>query len=289
MMERMTYTNEKGMAVEFSASSVYHANHVIGVCDTRNTVFTVQSMGQDGDTYVGGRIDRREIEITGSIREPDKARAFELRRQMSRALNPQLSATLTYRFGDTVRIIDCVPDSAPIYSRSAVLLDYAVSLICHNPFWREENEQAAQIAAWVGDWEFPFDIPEDTGMEFGHREPSLIVTVTNRGDVRTGMRVVFRAVGDLTDPSLLNINTSEYIKLTTNMAAGDVIIVTTHYGRKRVIQRRGGVTSDALYLLDPDSVFLTLDVGDNQFRYDAGANIQNLEVTLFFSHQYLSP
>ena len=288
MIEQLIYTNEKSMAVEFSTSSVYHTNHITGLSDTRNTVFTVQSMGQDGDTYIGGRIDRREIEITGSIREPDKARAFVLRRELSRVLNPQLSATLTYRFGDTVRIIDCVPDSAPSYSRSAVLLDYAVSLICPNPFWREENEQSAQIAAWVGDWEFPFEIPMDTGMEFGHREPSLIVTVTNRGDVRTGMRMVFRAVGDLTDPSLLNINTGESIKLSTGMAAGDVIIVTTHFGRKRVIQRRGGVVSDALYLLDPDSVFLTLDVGDSQFRYDAGTNIQNLEVTLFFNNQYLS-
>ena len=221
-MERLTYTNEHGESVEFSHRSVFHTNHVTGLSDTRNDVFSIQSMGQDGDTHVGGRIARREIEIMGAIRERDKERAFALRRRLARVLNPHLAATLTYRCGDTKRVIDCVPDSAPVFSRDAVLLSFDVSLTCPDPFWRDAGESVEHTAEWRPLWEFPFEIPIDTGMEFGYRAPSLIATAVNRGDVKSGMRVEFRAVGPLTDPSLLDINTRQFIKLNCEMVYGDV-------------------------------------------------------------------
>ena len=287
-MERLIYTNENGESVEFSHRSVFHSNHITGLSDTRNDVFTIQSMGQDGDTYVGGRIARREIEIFGTVRTRDKARAFRLRRWLARVLNPHLAATLTYRCGDTVRVIDCVPENAPTFSREAVFLDYEVILTCPGPFWRDAVESAEQIAEWIPLWDFPFEIPVDTGMEFGYRAPSLIATAVNRGDVKSGMRVEFRAVGPLSNPSLFDINTRQFIKLNHEMAAGDVITVTTYYGRKGVRLRRGGVETDAFHLLDPDSTYLMLDIGSNQYRYDADSNLNNLEVTIYHNNSYLS-
>ena len=71
MMERLTYKNDRGESVDFSHRSVFHTNHITGLSDTRNDVFTIQSVGQDGDSYVGGRIARREIEIFGAIRARD--------------------------------------------------------------------------------------------------------------------------------------------------------------------------------------------------------------------------
>ena len=288
MIERLIYINERGESVEFSHRSVFHTNHVTGLSDTRNDVFTIQSMGQDGDTYVSGRIARREIEIIGTIRERDKTRAFQLRRWLARVLNPHLTATLTYRCGDTVRVIDCVPENAPKFSRDAVFLDYEVILTCPNPFWRDVKESVEQIAEWIPLWEFPFKIPLPDGMEFGYRAPSLIATAVNLGDVKSGMRVEFRAVGPLTDPSLLDINTRQFIKLNCEMIAGDVITVTTYYGRKGVRLRRGGVEADAFHLIDPDSTYLLLDIGSNQYRYDAESNLNNLEVTIYHNNHYLS-
>jgi len=163
-----------------------------------------------------------------------------------------------------------------------------VILTCPNPFWRDTKESAEQIAEWIPLWEFPFEIPHPDGMEFGYRAPSLIATAVNRGDVRSGMRVEFRAVGPLTNPSLFDINTREFIKLNCEMVYGDVITVTTYYGLKGVRLRRGGVETDAFYLLDPDSTYLLLDIGANQYRYDAESNLNNLEVTIFHNNNYLA-
>lgn len=286
-IEKLIYTNERGESITFSHASIYHTNEVSGLSDVRNAIYSINSMGQDGDTYLGNRIESREIEIVGSIRERDKERMREYRRQMNRVLNPQYAATLTYEYGDFRRVIDCKVDNAPMFSRKAIFQDFTVQLLCLNPFWRKESKTRDDIATWIGGLEFPEEIPDATGWEIGYRQPSLIVNVYNDGDVKTGIRVEFRALGVVLNPSLLNVDTQEFIKLNFEMEAGDVLSVSTGYGEKEVLLRRGGVTSDAFRYLDVESSYLQLAVGDNLFRYSAEGNPENLEVSIYHDDLYL--
>jgi len=286
-IERLTYTNERGESIEFSHASIYHTNEVSGLSDIRNAIYSISSMGQDGDTYLGNRIQSREIEIVGSIATRDKTEALTMRRWLNHVLNPQIGATLVYEYGDFKRVIDCRVDNAPMYNRAAIMQGYTVQLICLNPFWREETESMTAIAAWLGLFEFELEIPIEDGIEMGRREPSMIVNVYNEGDVRAGIRIDFRALGTVANPSLLNISTGEKIQINYTMLAGDVLSVSTYYGGKEVTLRSGGHTINAFRFLDPDSSYLQLEVGDNLFRYDAASNVDGLEVSIFHNNQYL--
>lgn len=288
-IERLTYTNERGESVEFSHVSTYHTNmyDVSGLADVRNAIYSISSMGQDGDTYLGNRIESREIEITGSIKERDKGKSLELRRKLNHILNPHLAATLTYEYGDFRRVIDCKVDNAPIYSRRAILQDFTVQLICLNPFWRRESETREEIATWIGAFEFPEEIPEPEGWEIGYRKPSLIVNVYNGGDVAAGLKIVFRATGEVTNPQLLNVDTREFIKFNIQLKAGDELTISTGYGEKETTLKRNGTITDAFRYIDVDSTYLQLSVGDNLFRYSADALEDNLEVTIYHNDYYL--
>ena len=72
--EKLIYTNERGDSIEFSPASSYHVNFkdVTGLSDVRNAIYSTNSMGQDGDTYLGYRIESRDIDIVGYIKERDK-------------------------------------------------------------------------------------------------------------------------------------------------------------------------------------------------------------------------
>lgn len=290
-IEKLIYTNERGETIEFSHASVYHTNEVSGLSDIRNAIYSINSMGQDGDTYLGNRIQSREIEIVGSIATRNKDETVTLRRRLNHVLNPKIGATLTYVYGDFKRVIDCRVDNAPVYSRKAIFQDYTVQLVCHNPFWREEAESKTDIASWIGGFEFPeplgLEIPMEEGWEIGYREPSLIVNVYNGGDVKSGVRIDFRALGTVVNPSLLNIDTQEFIKVNYTLEAGDVLSVSTYYGQKEVFLKTGGQTIDAFRYLDPDSSYIQLEVGDNLFRYDAESNVAGLEVSIYHNNQYL--
>ena len=298
--ETLYYINERGQRLTFSPASEYHVNikDVGGLSDIRNQIYSINSMGQDGDTYLGNRIESRDIEIVGSIKERDKERGQRLRRQLNNILNPQFSAKLIYEFGDFRRVIDCVINNAPVFIKKPIFEEFTIQLSCLFPFWREENESRFDVATWIGGMEFPIDRPEydlpqgleipiDGTWQIGWREPALIVNVINTGDVRAGMRIDFRSLGTLVNPSLLNVATGEFIRINITMLPGDVITVRTGFGEKGVTLRRRGEITDAFRFLDPDSTYLQLEVGDNIFRYDADVNMESLDITIHHFNFFL--
>jgi hypothetical protein len=149
------------------------------------------------------------------------------------------------------------------------------------------------VAAWVGAFEFPLpdglEIYEsDTTWEVGYREPALIVNVYNPGDWSAGVRAEFRAWGTLTNPSLLNVKTGKFIRLTNlEMTAGDKVIISTGYGKKRISLIRDGVATDAFQHWDIDSTYFELEPGDNLFSYDAESGKEMLEVSIYHDNYYL--
>lgn len=291
--ERLIYTNENGESLELGVSGTYyHCNiskDVTGLSDVKNTIYSSNSMGQHGDTYIGQRIEPREIEATGCIKTRDKAQAYSLRRKALKILNPELQGTLTYIFGDFRRVIDCRIDASPEFYRKNVFVQFDITFNCLNPFWREEAETKEDIASWVAAWEFPceIDAEDEESMIFGYREESVIVDCYNEGDVSTGMRIKFTALGTVTNPVLLNVDTQEFIQINTTMQTGDVIVITTEYGNKKATLTRNGVTSDYFRYIDVDSTFMQLEIGDNIFRYDAEGGVNSLEVSIFYNAKYL--
>ena len=170
LVETLTYENERGEALVFSHASAFCPQEVTGLTDVRSTIYSINSMGQSGDSYVASRIESREIDISGSIRERDAATAKELRRELARVLNPKLKGVLTYQYGDFVRVIDCHASSSPVVTKKPqeIYHKFAVTLSCLDPFWRERTESRTDVAAWVGSLKFPVTI---TGSRYGARIP----------------------------------------------------------------------------------------------------------------------
>lgn len=290
--ESLRYVNSRGESITFGIGSKYHVNvqkDVSGISDITNTIYSTGSMGQHGDTLVGNRIEPRDIEITGKIQDPDKDTQLRLRREAVRILNPDLLGTLYYQYGDYIKKIGAKAKKTPRFSHPNISEEFSILFRCLDPFWRDEAEVREEVATWVGDWEFPCEIDKDDpqDMIFGHHEESVIVTVYNAGHIATGMRIVFRALGELQNPQLFNVATREYMKLNYTMQGGDVITIDTSYGAKSIILTRNGVETNIYRYMDVDSTFLQLDIGDNIFRYDADDGLSNLEVTVYFAQKYL--
>lgn len=288
-MERLFYINDKGNKVEFSTKSIYHvniSNDVIGISDSKNEIYSFSTIGNDGMTILGNTIKSKTIEIAGNINETNKERAIEARRRLNVILNPNQKGRLRYENGDLVRVIECQAETV-IFKRSKVFYQFIVHFICPDPYWKDEAESVEDIASWIGGLQFPLEIAE-TGIEIGYREPSLIVNVNNRGDVKTGIRIVFRANATVTNPKLLNVDTREFIKFNNlTLYSGDVLEVSTHYGKKKITLNRNGIITDAFKYLDIDSSYLMLETGDNLFRYDAETNQERLEVTIYYDNRYI--
>jgi len=291
VIEKLIYINERGESLEFSPRSPYHTNvrDCSGLSDIYSQISSTGSVGQDGGTFVGNRIKSRDIEIVGHLKDRDKIRRLRRHKDLNRILNPHYSGTLVYECGAHKRVISCKVESGPLINRAGMFEQFTIQLLCLNPFWRDEHETRTDIATWIGAFEFP----EPDGLhlcdewEIEYRAPSLIVDAENTGDVSTGMRAVFRALGQLSNPSILNVITMKFIKVNIAMLPGDILTVNTGYGVKAVTLERGGVVTNAFRHFDIDSTYIQLEPGNNLIRYDAETNVENLEVSIHKNNQYL--
>lgn len=285
-IEKLTYRNERGESIVFSSRSIYHvdiAKDVKGLGDIHNDIYSTNSMGQDGDTYIDSRVKAREIEIFGHINARRGAEVLEYRHRLNRIINAKYAGTLLYEYGDYARVIDCrVEDNT--FGKRKILQPFTTSLICPNPYWRKTHKTRDDIASWLGAFTFPVKITPTWKM--GFRQPSYIVNVYNAGDVGAGIKVEFRALGVVSKPKILNVDTGEFIKINFDMEAGDVITVNTGYGEKDVSLYRGGVTSDAFRYIDQYTSYIKLLIGDNLFHYSADTGIDNLEVSIYHDDLY---
>ncbi|MEF2110910.1 MULTISPECIES: phage tail family protein [Clostridium] len=267
------------------------APFVLSSFDISNDVNIYNSKGvnQDGANYLGNTLDIKDISLEVAIMSNNFEEAANYRNLFNKVFNPKIGeGYLVYKDELKERKIKCVINKLPYFDKDsdATLQTCLISLTANYPFWNDLLESKEEIALWKGDFSFPLKITS-AGIKFGHREPSLIVNVLNTGDVECGMRVEFKALATLTNPSILNVNNQEYIKINKTMVAGEVIAVSTYLGSKKITSTLNGVVSNAFNYIDFQSTFLQLDVGDNLFRYNADTNLDNLEVSIYYQPQYL--
>ena len=115
---------------------------------------------------------------------------------------------------------------------------------------------------------------------------TLIGNVRNDSAVPMGLTVTFRATGTVVNPSLYDINRYELMQINTTMHAGDVIMITTGDGNKRVKLFSGGVTSNISNLMQYPPKWLKAYQGDNLFRYNAASGIDALSVSILSTPAY---
>ena len=279
----LTYINANGRSITLKQSRPYFLKKIDGTGNTRQTVNTFKAPDQDGAFYISSTLDMRNITLEGIVVANTPDEAYTLRQRFLQIFSPKLRGTLLYRG----RQISCVVEEAGFtVSTRQRIPNFFVSLLCPSPFFETPDEVRQELASWIPLFEFELELPEG-GMEFGMRQPSQIITVDNIGDVSCGCEIMFQALGTVTNPELLNIDTGEYIRLLTTMSAGEELRVYTHFAGKRVVSVNGSTVTNAFSLLDTGSAFFQLAAGVNTLRYDASVNMELLEVSIYYRPQFL--
>ncbi|MFR1708167.1 MAG: phage tail family protein [Clostridium sp.] len=271
--------------LDIAKSTSYKLVNIDGIERANLELNTASNAQFDGSVIIGRRIQNRPISITVDYKGENK----EIERQkLISFFNPKNKGVLIAEYGGIERAIEYeIEDFNCQLTNIHDDLSFTVDLICHNPYWRNIVESKINIALWKGIFKFPLIITQNIGIVMGLREPSLIVNVLNIGDVESGMIIEFKALGTLKNPSLLNVNTGEFLKINKSMVSGEIIKVNTNVGNKKVIKDLNGIETNILNLIDLDSTFLQLNVGDNLFRYNADENLNNLEISIYYNPYYL--
>lgn len=257
-----------------------------------STHHSFKYVNQIGVYVTGTSLETRSVTIQGWVIAENESMMTIRKTTLNRFFNPQQAVDLFYKD----YVLRFLPNTSIRYStviaeNNEVICKFKVEGYCPDPLFSEQVESKVAAASTQAMFHFPLIISETPnppgGIIFGLRQPSLIVTVTNNGAVDVGMKIVFRASGTLTNPSLIEVNTQKFFKVNKTMVVGEEITIDTIIGEKKIEGYLNGITSNYFKYRDLDSEWLQLKVGDNLFRYDADQNVGNLEVYIYYNNKYL--
>lgn len=260
--------------------------------EVKSTHHSYKYVNQMGEYVTGTSLETRDIAITGWVIADDPDVMDERKKFLNRFVNPQHKLILTYN-GYKLEVL---PDTSIKYSKNKsenndVLCKFMINGFCPDPLFMLEVDNKIAAANTIPKFHFPLIMSKEPdppgGIIFGVRQPSLIVAIDNVGAVEVGMRIVFKALGSLANPSLTNVSTQKFFKVNKAMQAGEEIEVVTVIGSKRITGKLNGVESNYFKYRDLDSEWLQLLTGTNLFRYDADQNVSNLEVYIYYNPRYL--
>lgn len=279
----LTYINASGEQLTLRQARPFFLTKIDGAGETKQTINTFKAPEQDGAFYISSTLDMRNITLEGTVAARTNDEAYEQRKRFLRVFTPKLQGVLIYRGQQ----ISCVVEEAGFAASGRERApNFFVSLLCPSPFFETLEEVRAELAMWTPLFHFALEIPEG-GIELGVRQPSQIITVDNIGDVSCGCLIVFKALGTVENPSLMNVDTGEYARVNKTMSSGEELRVYTHFAGKRVTSIVGQTESNAFSALDTGSTFLQLAAGRNLLRYDADLNMDLLEVSIYYRPQFL--
>ena len=255
----LSVVSSSGETLNFhiGASTGYQLEDVRGL-DPVKADISSSSFGQhDGSQYQSSRRGERNIVmLIGLVPDFVTNTVQSLRLDLARLLMPKRPVTLRMidSDGSVVSIAGRVESfEAPLFTRTPKA---DISIICFDPDFKSHalTTKTGSSVTDITNTAIQYDGSVDTGFLFE--------------------MTVNRATNELALVLVNSMGESQRVDFAMALSAGDKIEIGSNFGEKGVWVTKDGLRTPALYTITPNSNFLVLSPGVNQFRVQmAGAAI----------------
>lgn len=279
-MYELKVKNDKGEVLNLSTSLSYNVYKITGLQPPKIAINSSVNATSDGSTVNSLRAGVRNIVLYMTLEgEVEKSRI-----NLYRYFPLKRNITLYFKNGSRdvcieayVEVIEC-----DLFTNKQIA---QVSLLCPQPYFKAVDD----IVSYFGDisalFEFPFSMSTQ-GVEISNITRNLRKSIINTGDVESGLIIDLHAIGEVVNPVIYDVFKRTHIKLMFTLIAGDHIVINTNAGAKSITLIRGGISSNIMGYMYPDSTWLTLAAGDNVFTSDCERGADNLQLTFTASILY---
>lgn len=278
-MYTLTAQNKYGEQLELTHNEAYVIESIEGLDPPDAVINTTRNANADGSVYNSAYVDNRQIIITLAINGPAEANRINLYKYFKAKYPVRL-----YYKNDTRNVyIDGFVKSMPIefFKKKQIA---QITILCPEPFFNGTNNEIVDFSSVEAQFEFPFSIEEP--VEFGSISVQNELNMINNGDVETGFIIYMRARGSVTNPTIYNVDTNEYIKLNITLEPGDEVYINTRKKQKTIQLTSDGETSNIIGQLVSGSTWFTLTPGDNIFGITAEVSPENMDVYCILTDQF---
>ena len=273
-MQKLKYINPNGREVNIGLSPPYIFEKISGIGAEDADLVTTEPAMLNGTAFHGLYVKDREITLSMHIYGRTRGEMYGNRQALISTLSSNMSAggqlgRLEYTNDFLTVWIPAIVKRGPQATERAGNYNKSVQVVfyCPDPFWRAMTPEINKIAYIGGGLTFPLEIDSVAGVVFGAQ--GFEARMFNSGDSPAPLRITI--TGPSTEPQVVKVATSEYIKVKRELYEGDVLTINTQPGGRIVkIQRSGGELEDAFGYIDLTSTFFLLSPGANTLRYVTG-------------------
>lgn len=283
MFFKLILENQTGDQLNMTATAnQYMTSKIEGLSPPAGTISTSSYAGMNGSYLNNAFIEKRNVVISFEMR----GFGVEKRRhELYKVVKPSRYIKVYYATKNISVYAEGIVETCEI-DNFETLTKGQISILCPDIYWYSTVSQMAYYSQITGGFTFPFPTEENPEpFTLGRYNTNNIMEIINDGD-ETGFTLEIEALEDVRSPTLYNADTDEYLQITGDLQAGDIITVTTKTGNKTVTLNRGGVKSNIINRLVSGSTWLTLREGKNRF-YLRGTGLNNLKVRIVHTNAYL--
>ena len=221
-------------------------------------IATSQGFAQMGESVEGQTVTGRLINVKGVIYNNVSKRRKTLRSVFAPFTNGRLSFDNGY-------YIDVYVKDTPTFSPVKNDGRFTMLLYAPFPFFSKADSGNVELGEVAPMFSFPVNYAEPH--IFGSKKHTTNKTIINDGDVPVSFDVIFETTGKVTNITVTDLDTGEFLRIEGSLYSGQKIVLNrTTEGVLKANLIDGNETTDIIYLVDENSTLEKLKKGKNRFK-----------------------
>lgn len=255
--------------------------------------YTFKYLNQTGETVQNVELGTRDVYIIGWVIGKDEEHISKNKSFLNMFVNPQQSLDLIYNnYKMNFTPSSTVKYGITIQENNNKMCKFKIDGVAYNPVFTNVKEDVEDIASTRPYFHFPLIINSEDQVPpqivFGVRIKKLTSTIINDGQVPVGIKLVFKANGEVVNPVLYDIkDQTRFLRIIKVLEPGEEVDINTERGERSIIGKLNGEEINYAKYRDLDNTWLQLDIGENIFRYDADEGVDNLDVLIYYNNKFL--
>ena len=303
MLKTITVVNHRGESIVLDLKNPYDTGLIIksitGIGPVKANINTTELAISDGSIYNSSRANSRNIVFTFQLIEDPETNLVETTRLRTYKFFP-LKKPLTLKFETDNRdaeIVGYVESNEPdIFQKDETV---QISIVCPSP-WFYTPDQTLILNGVSSEFVFPFSnesLDEDL-IVMGEMISAVGTEYFYDGDVDAGVVIKIKCNGNVSNITLYNMGTNEYMTINTSvirsitggsfddLVSGDEITLSTVSGDRYIYLLRNGTEYNILPTLPKITDWITLQSGSNIFGYLAETGTSYVEIEVLTNILY---
>lgn len=272
-MYNVRYERSDGKALSFSLAQGFIIKSITGDTGYGVDISASQGYQQVGELVDATSIGGQSLTMNGFVLDKKTASKEAL-------LSVFAPLTRGRLFWEDKYYIDVYVSSSPEISQEKHS-KFSLKLFAPFPFWRSVAENFSAFGLITPMFSFPVNYSEPH--IFGERSRESLANCFNGGNVPIEFSLEISSRGAVVNPRISNLTTEQETSFTGTINSGEKLVMRRVNGELEVVISEGGAERNAFDMLDVESDFFSLAVGDNVVAMNADSGDESAFTTIKFS------